>query len=71
MISIDIQNVIDAVGAEKNSLERNKLNSHLQDALVWARALENKFQTAPHIADQCTCVVGAVDKSCPLHGSYK
>jgi hypothetical protein len=71
MISRDIKNIIDAVQAEKNSLERNKLNSHLQDALAWAEKLENKFVNGPHIADQCTCVVGAIDKNCPLHGSNK
>lgn len=69
MISREIQNVIDMVGAEKNSQERNKIVSHLTDAKYAAMALESKFQTAPHPADQCTCPVGAVDKQCPLHGT--
>lgn len=67
MISEDIQHLIEQVKTLPNSLERNKTTSHLEDARVWAKQLENKFSHAPHPADQCTCPAGAVDAKCPVH----
>lgn len=68
MISHEIQITIDGLKKMPNSYEKNKVNSHLQDALVWAKELERKSVQAPHPADQCICLVGAVDEKCPVHG---
>lgn len=69
MISETIKKAIDQASVVKNSLERNKLNSHLQDALVWAEKLERNYDIAPHPAESCMCPVGATDAKCPVHGT--
>lgn len=71
MVEMEISSIIDNLKNVPNCYERNKINSHLQDALVWAKELSRKHNVAPHPADQCTCVVGAVDKNCALHGGTK
>jgi hypothetical protein len=68
MIATDIKVLIDKVKALPNSLERNKIVSHLEDAKAHAIALQYRLGDAPDIATHCTCLPGAVDTSCPVHG---
>lgn len=63
----EIQALIDKVKQQPNSLERNKVISHLQDARAWAITLRARLGTAPHPAEQCTCPQGAIDAKCPIH----
>ena len=67
MIADQIKHLIEQAKTLPNSLERNKTISHLEDARVWARQLENKYSQAPHPADQCICPNGAIDAKCPVH----
>lgn len=76
-MSQKIQALIDELGQEKNHESRNRILSHLKDAK--AHAVEREVtvppslaQTAPTTAtrpyDSCTCVPGARDRGCPVHG---
>lgn len=81
MISDHIKDIITAVKALPNSLERNKTVSHLEDARVWMHSIEfkegNRYGVPPtqrkdleaeDLGLRCSCPEGAVDSHCPIHG---
>ena len=73
MISQQIQAIIDEVKQQSNSLERNKIVSHLEDAKAWAIRQEVQvpkrlLETEPYVVGGCTCLPGSRDKTCPTHG---
>lgn len=70
MLSTDIKGLIDKTKALPNSLERNKIVSHLEDAKAHAIALQYRLGTAPDIGVECSCIAGAVDVHCPKHGEH-
>lgn len=82
-----IQALIDQVKTQKNNLQRNKIISHLEDALAHAKVQASWVppslaETAPSIvpagqtvvnsdgsATCAVCPIGAIDTTCPIHGS--
>lgn len=64
-----VEDLIAAVKALPNSYEKNKMNSHLQDVRAWAKMHSLRYEQAPHPAENCICIEGAVDAGCPVHGA--
>jgi hypothetical protein len=56
-------------------MARNKAISHLQDARVWSKELDDKFaglaedQGLPEQVRGCTCTDIGVSRTCPIHAS--
>lgn len=80
MISDHIQDIITAMKAMPNSLHRNKAVSHAEDSLAHMLVLEMELypdrvvegHTRPLnglVGGVCICPDGAIDKTCPVHGS--
>lgn len=65
-----IQSLIDEIKQDPNSLERNKMVSHLEDAKAYAIAQTAKVPSslAATAPASCTCVMGAIARDCPQHG---
>lgn len=68
MIAAQIEKIILQLNALPKGYERNKINSHLQDAIAWAEKYERKYEIAPPIGEECCCPPGARDFTCPVHG---
>lgn len=81
MIADHIEDLITATKALPNSLHRNKIVSHLEDAKAHAIALDIKIdireiqepspfdgKSALDYARGCICHKGMTDKQCPIHG---
>lgn len=84
MISTHITDLITATKAMPNSLQRNKIMSHLEDAKAHALVLESYSGAtyAPgttavpggqvvngNSSIACSCSVGVRDNDCPIHGN--
>ena len=73
-----LQMLIDKNKLLPNSLERNKLMSHLQSAMLIAKLMEyqtqERYGDGPVIDDVlntqsgCICPDGTEDATCPIHG---
>jgi len=70
-----IQALIDQVKTQKNNLQRNKIISHLEDALAHAKVQASwvppslaESAPTPTQTQGCTCPIGAIDSTCPIHG---
>lgn len=85
MISDHIRDLITAVKSNPNGINRNKAVSHLEDALAHCVVMEmdrnktsipidptadllKQFMTLGR-DELCICPDGALDVTCPIHGS--
>jgi hypothetical protein len=72
MIAGHIEDLITAAKDLPNSLHKNKMVSHLQDALAHGTLLEleaghSSVGVPAQKPPQCTCVPGAISADCPIH----
>lgn len=78
MISDHIKDVITAVKANPNGINRNKAVSHLEDALAHCLVMEYNVGDDATLRQRsnaidipgrvCICPEGAVDATCPVDG---
>lgn len=83
MISNHISDILTAAKELPNSLERNKLISHLNDAYFVAYYIEAKGRDKlaqsnvvgidienieKQLSEICICPAGSLDTACPIHG---
>lgn len=69
-VASDIRNLMTKLDQNKadfrNKKAVNKTAARLEEAWLWAKEIEPS--AVAQLADSCTCLVGAVDSMCPVHG---
>ena len=74
-ITTQISALIETVKKQPNGIARTKVMSHLQDARVWSKELDDKFaglaeeQGPPSQNSGCICDDIGIRRGCPIHDS--